>query len=445
MTEQDDRQTSIPPYLFITDSGLKTSWELQGQPWRTETEIDQKRQQFLAERRRIIPDIPKGIYPFRAPDLDEKNPCIKLNRADIEWLLATHENSRGPINWEDKSQRKRQGLDLRGANLSGEDLHDLPLACTKGGLADPHWDDVTDDTQWNIAKKEKESMAGVCMQEANLLGAQLQGANLSGANLTRAGFVGAQLQEAALKRANLTGAFLTGAKLQGADLWEAQLQGADLRGAQSDGVNLEKATLSDEQYGTVLLADIRWGDVNLAVVDWTSVKKLGDEQLARRTKSDDSYRDAVRANHQLAVALRNQGLNEEADRFDYRAQVLQRKVYWNQITWSPGQLVQSLGKWLFSAILAAFTGYGYKPQRCFSWYIIFLLFFTLLHMMVGARVGHPQTFPNALAVSIQSLHGRIFSFQSSDPQTWLNTAEAFVGLFIEAIVVAVIIHRILGK
>jgi hypothetical protein len=38
------------------------------------------------------------------------------------------------------------------------------------------------------------------------------------------------------------------------------------------------------------------------------------------------YRAAVRANRQLATALRDQGLNEDADRFGYRAQVLQRRV-----------------------------------------------------------------------------------------------------------------------
>lgn len=53
----------------------KAYWEAQGQPWRTEPEIDVERQKYLNERRAIIPDIKKGIYPF-------KN--IKLTRADME-------------------------------------------------------------------------------------------------------------------------------------------------------------------------------------------------------------------------------------------------------------------------------------------------------------------------------------------------------------------------
>ena len=55
----------------------------------------------------------QGIYPFRG---------MKLSRADVEWLLATHENGRGPVNWSDEGQRGRKGLDLRGADLCQVDL-----------------------------------------------------------------------------------------------------------------------------------------------------------------------------------------------------------------------------------------------------------------------------------------------------------------------------------
>jgi hypothetical protein len=68
----------------------KAFWKAQGQPWRIESEIDTERQQYLTEFRSIKPDWERGIYPFKD---------IKLNRADIEWLLATHENGRGPIDW----------------------------------------------------------------------------------------------------------------------------------------------------------------------------------------------------------------------------------------------------------------------------------------------------------------------------------------------------------
>jgi hypothetical protein len=40
-------------------------WQEQGQPWRTEPEIDEERQQYLVKLRAIAPDIEKGIYPFK--------------------------------------------------------------------------------------------------------------------------------------------------------------------------------------------------------------------------------------------------------------------------------------------------------------------------------------------------------------------------------------------
>ncbi len=91
-------------------------WKKQGQTWRIEPEIDEERQKYLASRRAISSDIEHGIYPFKG---------IKLDRADIEWLLATHENGRGPVDWSDESQRGREGLDVRGADLCQVNLSHL--------------------------------------------------------------------------------------------------------------------------------------------------------------------------------------------------------------------------------------------------------------------------------------------------------------------------------
>jgi hypothetical protein len=62
-------------------------WKSQGMPWRTEPEIDAARRRYLAERRAVTADIQQGIYPFR-----DENGGIKLTRADVEWLLSTHES-----------------------------------------------------------------------------------------------------------------------------------------------------------------------------------------------------------------------------------------------------------------------------------------------------------------------------------------------------------------
>lgn len=104
MSEQDGRQAVVQQRPTTNDQDeWKAYWKAQGQPWRTEPEIDEERQNYLDERRTITPNVKQGIYPFRD---------IKLSRADVEWLLATHEKGRGPVDWNDSSQREREGLDL---------------------------------------------------------------------------------------------------------------------------------------------------------------------------------------------------------------------------------------------------------------------------------------------------------------------------------------------
>src|SRR5437868_10700710 len=126
MSEQDGKQVATLQRPTTDDpKAWKVYWEAHGQPWRTEPEIDTERQEYLAERRAIVPDTVKGIYPFKG---------VRLSRADVEWLLATHENGRGPVDWNDESQWKREGLDIRGAVLYEEDLSHLPLAKIEGGL-----------------------------------------------------------------------------------------------------------------------------------------------------------------------------------------------------------------------------------------------------------------------------------------------------------------------
>ena len=102
-------QTSVPHPAPDDRDAWRAYWTAQGQTWRTEPEIDPQRQKELDQRRGVIPDIKQGIYPFKG---------MKLSRADVEWLLGTHENGQGPVDWSNDDQRKRKGLDVRGANLS---------------------------------------------------------------------------------------------------------------------------------------------------------------------------------------------------------------------------------------------------------------------------------------------------------------------------------------
>jgi hypothetical protein len=154
-------------------------WKELNQPWRTEPEINQERQQELEKRRAIVPDIQQGIYPFKG---------IPLTRADIEWLLATHHKGRGPLNQSSTIDAENEGLDLRGADLREIELHHLPLTRMRGGLSFVEMLDTTE---------EQQKTAAILLQKADLLGAQLKRAELRWAELEGADLSGAVRREVA--------------------------------------------------------------------------------------------------------------------------------------------------------------------------------------------------------------------------------------------------------
>jgi len=438
-------------------------------PWRTEAEIDGERQDYLVQRLAIVADVQRGVYPFRD---------VKLCRADVEWLLAGHEDGCGPVDWGDGLQRKRLGLDLRGADLRNVDLRKLPLTRMRSGL--------TRD-EWNLTTLEQRRMAGVHLQgadlsEAHLEGAILQGAHLEGAtlrgtHLEEANLFRAYLKEAYLRKAHFEKAKLRGTHLEGAYLFEARLQGADLRNAFFDSAsNLERITLSEGNPGCALLADVRWESVNLSVVNWLQIKVLGDEYKARQREKSipvrtareksrllEDYHEAVRAYRQLANAMRAQGMNEEAIPFAYRAQVLQRKVFWRQALWGQvGSLqtdtpqrelrqsaqdiwrrIRYVGSYVFSWFLDILAGYGYKPGRSLFIYVLMIASFATCYSFFGNLP------PNeALIFSVTSFHGRGFfpgTFSLGSPITALAALEAVAGLFIEISFIATFTQRFFGR
>ncbi len=157
MTGQDSTQaTALRRPANDDREAWKACWKAHGQPWRTEPEIDTRRQEELAKHREIVPNVEQGIYLFKD---------MKLSRADVEWLLATHENGRGPVDWSDESQREREGLDLRAADLSRIDLRELPLACMRGGLT---WE------EWLHTTPEQRNLAGLHLEGTDLRRAHLE-------------------------------------------------------------------------------------------------------------------------------------------------------------------------------------------------------------------------------------------------------------------------------
>jgi hypothetical protein len=163
----------------------------------------------------------------------------------------------------------------------------------------------------------------------------------------------------------------------------------------------------------VTVADVYWRGANLAVVDWLPTPLLGDERTARTPKDENGkpkerdtriagFQAAVRANRQLAVALKAQGLDEDAGRFAYNAQLLQQQVLRRQ---------RKLGVYIFSRFLDGLAGYGYKPVRSLIAYLVLVVGFAAAYFALRQTSGPHLQWYEALVVSLTAFHGRGFFSQ----------------------------------
>jgi len=195
-------------------------------------------------------------------------------------------------------------------------------------------------------------------------------------------------------------------------------------------------------------------------VNWAQVALLGEEQAARHPKRLPRsappvaatfsrvtlFTFALRANRQLATALRAQGINDWADHFAYRAQVCQRSLNLRRL-----RIPQYVG----SLLLDVISGYGYKPGRSFITYLLVIIafaaaFFALSTGALGIGGHDAINSPlSALVFSITSFHGRGFfpgeGLKLDDPTTVLAAVEAIMGLFIEITFIATFTQRFFGR
>ncbi len=159
----------------------------------------------------------------------------------------------------------------------------------------------------------------------------------------------------------------------------------------------------------------------------------------RRGQLLDAWRDAARANRQLASVMRGQGMNDEADHFAYRAQLCQQRGL--RYTGKRFRLV-------FSRFLDLIAGYGYKPGRSLLAYVLVIVGFAITYYLIGLAAG-PQLSPvSAFVLSMTSFHGRGFfpgGIRLDDPLTGVAAGEALAGLIIEVSFIATFTQRFFGR
>jgi uncharacterized protein YjbI with pentapeptide repeats len=346
-------------------------------------------------------------------------------RGEVRWIL--HER-----HWSGEAQMspEEQRPDLRQAVLSHANLSNMSFVET-------HFED---------AKMVGADLRNGVMPTAHLEGATLTDAILDGADLT-----GAHLERTDAKNISLVNANLFFARFENAFLSNAHFGGANLRRAYfNEGSSLNDTILWDDRHVSPQLADVRWGNVNLATIDWSQVRLTGDEYDARsdidregkiktREKRLANFQRAVRVNRQLAAALRNQGLHEDADRFAYRAQFLRRQVLRQQ---------RNVAGYLGSISLDILAGYGYKPARSIIAYLTIILGFMIAYLLNAQFVTPHLSWDQALVLSVSSFHGRGFfatNVSLGDTYARLAAGEAILGLFVEISFIATFTQRFFAK
>ena len=260
----------------------------------------------------------------------------------------------------------------------------------------------------------------------------------------------ADLRNASLTYADLRGAKLSDCRLDGADLFRANFGGdlpANLHGViLSHATRLNEAILASRKGVAPRLFDVQWNDASLSGVDWSAVKKVADEKreyhkASRRSGDTWSvhnrrriiwYWEAAQTYRQLSIALRSQGMNYQARRFTYRAEVARFWSLLHSLTqpkqWAP---------FVFSLLLGSISGWGYRLYRSAILYVTTILIFADLYR---ATSRYQYNGREAVVLSIIAFHGRAFSpndnYGLGTTFSAVAAAEAFVGLFIEAIVIA---------
>jgi Pentapeptide repeats (8 copies) len=365
-----------------------------------------------------------------------------LTRGEVSWIIAQHPLWSGEYDdYTVKYTLIPQGIHVDRINLKGAWLADIDLAGMKLRRAD---------------------LSGTNLVRANLADTELVDADLSNtdlgfSDLSRARLNWADLGGAHLREVSFCNAQMPFANLRGAGLALCDLRGANLRNTRMDAATLLANVDID---CTTLVRDIVWNGASLTSIDWSRVDHLGDEDigtihrqqensLGKQEADLDRYQGAARANQQLSVALREQGITEAASRFAYRAQIFQRKVLLRK---------SSFVRWFGSLVLDLISGYGYRPGRTLLCYLVTISGFMVGYLLVthGTPLfglyepvsGHPLQWYEALVLSMASFHGRGFFPQGitlSDPVAILAAIEAVIGLFIEIIFIATFTQRFFGR
>lgn len=373
---------------------------------------------------------------------DAKMPRCTLAHANVIGAHLENVDAQGAVfTAANLSHAHLEGAWLREAHFANADLSNAYLECAR------MWSAYLEAADLRQAHGEGAILEQTHLENANLKDAHLEGANLTRAHLEGADLDGANLGSKTYGTADPDYARICTAFSDRAYTPSAALKPATLRSAFFSPATTIYGTIFGHGTQWVSVIDVHWGGLNLAVVKWPPTTILGDEvPIDKFFRSPDEQvfavhhaEEAVRANRQFAKALRDQGMDEQADIFAYRAQLCQRQLF---------RLQANVSGYLGMLLLDLLAGHGYKPARSFLAYIVTIVGFMLLYLHTSAQVAPHLTWNEAFVLSMSSFHGRGFfttTISLGDAYAQIAVLEAFVGLMIEVSFIATFTKRFFSR
>jgi uncharacterized protein YjbI with pentapeptide repeats len=387
--------------------------------------IEQTRMNEL--RRSASSNLVNGDMPYKGIEISNAN--------ELRWILA--EEARRSS----RDRGREEGADIRGADLSACQLCRSDLR--RGRLVDATLQSQTTPPSLQGAVLDQCDLRGIDLTDAHMEHTSLVGAKIQQARLD-----GAHLRNANLGSADLTDAIMVGADLSDADLGAAILHGADLSFTNLSGATLVDARTNADTYLANVKLDertrvkgISWDSISLYSIPWPD--RLGDEReianaVGRRQKAG-ACREVAHVYSALAIALQEHGFSNLASQYRLRGFRLERHAEiweWNSHWWKlPG--------WLVLNAVDLLTGYGEQPIKAVAAYFLTFSVFAFGYYVIP-MLNHDfatLTVQQAVWYSWVALIGRGFSPRDmpfGDFGQGLGMAEATIGLFLEAIVVAIL-------
>ena len=192
----------------------------------------------------------------------------------------------------------------------------------------------------------------------------MEGYQLAQANLEDIYLIGADLRKANLKRANLSLGHLYNINLEKATLFKSNFRNANLRGANLDGADLLGINLDN-----ALLERINWGRDFKVKSEFEA-----EEEKAKGNKADalEKYLESEEIYRNVKTNFKNRGFSTEGGKFFYREMTMKRK-----------QMPFFSAERFWSKMIDMICGYGENPFRIITFSFSYIFINAIIFCFLG--------------------------------------------------------------